>query len=88
MRTLRDRDASTVANLDIVLVNDAVMNEALDWISGCESCTDNALIDFDYILDAVTGRDPERTEYIMPVLPQCPHCASKISEKTQIAVNG
>ena len=80
------RTATSIEDIQIVLVDGPMLFEALQWISGCECCSDHALIRFDYILDAVTGADPTATEYIMCRPTLCPRCAAHITEKTQISV--
>ena len=48
-------------------------------IASCEVCTpDLAEIPFDYVLDIVTGSDPEETDYVMPEPAHCPNCNSPV----------
>ena len=72
--------------INIVLIDEKLVMEAEQWILGCEHCADNAGIALDYILDAVTGCDPDLTEYIMCRPASCPFCSSEIHEKTQVSV--
>lgn len=71
---------------NIILVDEGVLREAVEWVSGCEQCETGALHSFDYILDATTGADPTTTEYILfrPVM--CPQCSGHITEKTRVKV--
>lgn len=71
---------------NIILVDDRVLREALDWVSGCEHCETEALHSFDYILDATTGADPTITEYILCHPAMCPQCSGHITEKTLIKI--
>ena len=80
------RTVNPTEDIQIFLVYEQVLFEALQWISGCEGCSDHALIRLDYILDAVTGANPTATEYLMCRPTLCPRCDSYITEKTQITV--
>jgi hypothetical protein len=52
---------------------------AEELIDGCESCVpDSAQVPFDYVLDVVTGSDPEVTDYILPQPAKCPRCERAI----------
>jgi hypothetical protein len=80
------KTGTAIEDIRIFLVDQSVVFEALQWVSGCERCTDHALIEFDYILDAVTGADPASTEYVMCRPMKCPSCLERITEKTKITV--
>ena len=75
-----------IEKLNVFLVDEAVLDDAVDWVSGCESCDDNALIPFDYLLDVVTDSDPTTTEYLMCRLETCPFCLGQLTEKTRVTV--
>ena len=48
-------------------------------IDSCEACTsDLAEVPFDYILDSITGCDPEVTDYVLPEPAHCPRCSGVI----------
>jgi hypothetical protein len=78
--------ATTIEDLRILPLDESIVLEALQWVSGCERCSEHALIEFDYILDAVTGADPATTEYVMCRPMKCPYCWMQITEKTKITV--
>jgi len=80
------KTGTAIEDIRIFLVDKSVVFEALQWVSGCERCTEHALIEFDYILDAVTGADPASTEYVMCRPMKCPSCLERITEKTKITV--
>jgi len=80
------KTGTAIEDIHILLVDKSVVVEALQWVSGCERCTDHALIQFDYILDAVTGAEPASTEYVMYRPMKCPSCLERITEKTKITV--
>lgn len=75
--------------MDVVLVDEKVALEAEDYVDGCGACAPKrASMTFDYLLDAVTGYDPSRTEYLMRRPAECPFCGSEITEKTFVAPRG
>jgi hypothetical protein len=76
---------TSVEEIEVLLIDETVLKEALHWVTGCEQCSPNASIHFDYVLDAVVGADPT-TEYIMQQAVKCPACSSDITEKTRITV--
>jgi hypothetical protein len=60
-----------------VLVNVQMAREAERLISSCEACTpDLAEIPFDYVLDSLTGCDPESTDYVLEEPAQCLACGA------------
>jgi hypothetical protein len=77
---------TSIEDMNIVLIEEAVLLEALSWASGCENCAENAFTTFDYLLDAVTGFDPTITEYVMWRPALCPRCSGEVTEKTQVAI--
>jgi len=72
--------------VDIAFIDDPLVLGAENYVSGCYHCDDRASLPFDYVLDAITGCDPRLTEYLMSRLALCPHCKSKINEKTLVVV--
>jgi len=75
-----------IEDINIVLIEEAVLSQALRWVSGCENCAENAFTTFDYVLDAITGYNPTITEYVMWRPGICPHCSGDVTEKTHVAV--
>jgi hypothetical protein len=73
-----------LADTEIVFVDDDVLLEAQDLMTGCERCADYAEIACDYLLDALTGSDPTKTEYLLPRPAHCPHCSAEVTEKTLV----
>ncbi len=52
-----------------------ILRRAEQQIESCEHCTpDEAEIPFDYVLDTLTGCDPETTDYVLPKSGFCPRC--------------
>jgi hypothetical protein len=92
MRALVERERTSeietpkVEHFDIVLVGEATLREVQQWVSGCEHCTENAAMILDYLLDALTGCSPARTQYLLCRPAKCPVCSSDITEATHIAV--
>ena len=77
-----------IETLNVVLIEEAVLDDVVEWVSGCDSCDDNAKIPFDYLLDVATDCDPTITEYLMCRLETCPFCLGPITEKTRVTVTG
>jgi len=77
---------NAVQDLNVKLIDESVLIETLRWVSGCERCAVNAVIGFDYLLDALTGADPTTTEYIMCRPIRCPKCSGPITEKTHVSI--
>jgi hypothetical protein len=67
---------------DVILIDEAVLREAQSFITGCQECVPYAEMTFDYILDAVTERDPSVTEYVLCHSAKCPRCQNDVHEKT------
>ena len=62
-----------------VLLDSAVAKTAEEKIASCESCTPEAAeVPFDFLLDCVTGYDPETTDYILPETVHCPRCGAAV----------
>ena len=80
---LKEFEASPT-EIEIVLIDDAVLLQAQSLLNGCEQCDSHAEIAFDYLLDAITGNDPTRIEYLLPRPARCPQCFAKVTEKTLI----
>ena len=66
-----------IEEIDIALVDETLLAQAEEWLSACERCADNAVVALDYVLDALTGADPSRTEYVMCRPAQCPFCLAR-----------
>ena len=69
---------------EVVLVDEAMLVKAQTLMAACERCSENAdaVISFDYLLDAVTDSDPSETEYLMCRRARCPQCEHLVTEKT------
>jgi hypothetical protein len=85
---MSDRVRHCIEATNIVLIDEATVAETEQWVAACEHCAENVSIAFDYILDAITGSDPESTEYLMCRTGRCPFCSGAITEKTLVAVGG
>ncbi len=69
----------------LIAISQATLLKALAQILGCEPCSPNAEIPFDWILDEVTGLDGSEVDYLLIEPAQCPKCLSDVAEKTLIA---
>jgi hypothetical protein len=66
-------------NTTPVLLDAETVHKAEGQIAGCESCAPaEAEIPFDYVLDSLTGYDPENTDYILPETARCPACSEPL----------
>ena len=71
---------------NVVLIDAATLQKAQRMIACCETCTEDAEIPFDNILDRLTGSDPSVTDYVLEVPARCLQCGAEVNEKT--LVNG
>jgi predicted Zn-ribbon and HTH transcriptional regulator len=71
---------------DVVLVDEEHLREAEAAVTGCEHCVEGGEMTFDYVLDAVTQRDPSVTEYVMCRPARCSKCRHEVTEKTFVVV--
>jgi hypothetical protein len=69
---------------DVVFIDEPTLREAQSYISACEHCCDSAELPFDQLLDAITGRDPAVTEYVICHAAKCAGCNRDVMEKTLI----
>jgi hypothetical protein len=62
-----------------VRIDLATLRLAESQISSCEDCASQlAEVPFDYVLDSLTGCDPETTDYILPEPALCPKCGATV----------
>ena len=62
-----------------VPVDAETLRRAEALILSCEACApDVAEVAFEYVLDSITGCDPESTDYILSEPVQCPNCGNPI----------
>jgi hypothetical protein len=56
-----------------------ILRRAEQLIDSCEKCApDIAEIPLDYVLDSITGSDPEFTDYVLTEPARCPRCLGAI----------
>lgn len=72
----------------IIVVSPKTILTAQTAISGCENCSDQAGIIFDFILDEVTGRDAVTTCYLLSEPATCPVCGADVLEDTLVEPAG
>ena len=70
--------------LPVVLISSDTAAFAQNEVIGCEGCTGDADIPFDWMLDLITGLDPCTTDYLLEAPVRCPYCRWEITEKTLI----
>ena len=69
----------------VVFIDEATLNEALSFVSGCSQCAWTPELNLEYILDALTRNDP-LTVYVLPRTAACPQCGHRIDRETFISV--
>lgn len=70
--------------MHVVLVDDSLVSQGEELITGCEKCSEMAELTFEYLLDALTGCNPAVTEYLLCRPAMCPHCRAAVTEKTLV----
>ena len=70
--------------ITLISVSRATLFRAQFEILGCESCSERAEIQFDRILDRVTGRQAGLVEYLLPEPAVCWKCFGEVGEKTLV----
>ena len=87
---IKDEDRGNMVlaleHFDIVLIGESRLREAQHWVSGCECCSEEAAIVFDYLLDGITGCNPTKTQYLLCRPAKCPQCSGEIRENTLVSV--
>jgi hypothetical protein len=69
---------------DVVAIDRKTIETAMRQVLGCEACSPDAQIPFDWILDRVTGRSGATTDYVLEVPGICRQCGGEIREKTLV----
>src|SRR5437868_13936748 len=66
-------------NTTAVVVDVETARRAERQIASCEGwAPDEAEVPFDYLLDSITGCDPECTDYVLAEPAQCPACGASL----------
>ena len=68
--------------ITIFALSRATLLRAQSQILGCEACSSDAGIPFDWILDEVTGRSGADVDYVLSEPARCPRCCREVTEKT------
>jgi hypothetical protein len=68
----------------LVAVSRYTLLRARQQIIGCESCTEQAVVPFAWVLDRVTDGLGAGTEYIMSEPVRCPRCTRSVFEDTLV----
>jgi hypothetical protein len=77
----------SIEDLHVALIADQEVRQFQEFIEGCEMCSPDATLPFDYLLDELLGCDPTSTEYLMYRAAICPSCNHAITEKTLVVVS-
>jgi hypothetical protein len=62
---------------NVVLIDSATLHKAQRMILSCETCSEDAEIPLDNILDRLTGSDPSVTGYVLEVPARCLQCGAE-----------
>ena len=66
----------------LIAISKATLLKAQERILGCEGCSPEAEIPFDWVLDDVTGFSGSEVDYLMSEVARCPRCLGEVTEKT------
>jgi|SwirhisoilCB3_FD_contig_61_1649220_length_376_multi_2_in_0_out_0_1 hypothetical protein len=72
----------------LITVSEGTMAEVRRAIHACETCSTNAQVSFEHLLDRLTGRFNREREYVLNEDLSCPSCFSPIENGTLIEVQG
>ena len=71
--------------ITLIAVSKATLLRARQQILGCEACSPDAEIPFDWVLDDVAGlRDGSEVDYVLSEAARCPRCSAEVMEKTLV----
>jgi hypothetical protein len=70
----------------LITVSAGTLAEIRRAIHGCETCSANAQVSFEHLLDRLTGRFNLEREYVLTEDLSCPSCLSPIENGTLIEV--
>ena len=70
--------------ITLISVSRAMLLRAQAHIPGCESCSPDAQIPFDWVLDDVTGFSGAEVDYVLSKVARCPRCLGEVTEKTLV----
>ncbi len=70
--------------ITLITVRRSTALEARSRILGCENCSEDAEIRFDWILDEVTGNRGSEVDYLLSEPLKCPRCFGEVAEKTLV----
>jgi len=77
----------SIEDLHVEFVREQEVSDVQRFLAGCEMCSPEATLPFDYLLDELLGCDPTSTEYLMYRTAACPSCNHAIAEKTLVVIS-
>ena len=80
----RDPSDPRLKLTELVLVDSDTVVCAAREVIGCQGCSPDANVPFEWLLDLMTGHDPLSADYLMETPAICSYCGRKIGEKTLI----
>ena len=63
----------------LIAVSKATLLRAQQQIPGCEACSQDAEIPFDWLLDDVTGFSGSEVDYVLSEAARCLRCLSRFT---------
>jgi hypothetical protein len=77
--TIRPRAYPSWKDTIPVPIDKETAQKAEGQIDSCEACNpDVAEVPFDYVLDSITGCDPEVSDYVLSEPAHCPRCGGEV----------
>ena len=70
--------------ITLIAVSKATLVKAQQLILGCEACSQEAEIPFDWLLDDVTGYDGSEVDYVLSEAARYPRGLGEVVEKTLV----
>ena len=70
--------------ITLIAVSKVTLLRAQERILGCEACSPEAEIPFDWVLDEVTGFSGSEVDYVLSKVARCPRCLRSVTEKTLV----
>ena len=68
----------------LITVSQTSVTEAEHAIEACENCSPDSKVPFVTVLQSFRMYDPDKVEYVLPILARCPSCSNEIDEITRV----
>ena len=74
--------------ITLISISRATLLRAQSELLGCEACSEDAELPYDWILDRVTGMDGSAVDYLLSEPAKCPRCRGPVFEETLVESGG